>query len=107
MSGVRRQVRATMKKVFLAARNSMFVIYKNMPLLQFLINLPFLFAGVLVKWLFFCKKGFGRRYLEGIAEGIGQCRTCRKVRFKVGNLRNYVKIEWELITNIFRVLSHR
>lgn len=95
------------KKVFLAARNSMFVIYKNMPLLQFLINLPFLFAGVLVKWLFFCKKGFGRRYLEGIAEGIGQCRTCRKVRFKVGNLRNYVKIEWELITNIFRVLSHR
>jgi GT2 family glycosyltransferase len=95
------------KKVFLAARNSMFVIYKNMPLLQLLINLPFLFAGVLVKWLFFCKKGFGRRYLEGIAEGIGQCRTCRKVRFKVGNLRNYVKIEWELITNIFRVLSHR
>ena len=64
-----------------------------MPLLQFLINLPFLFAGVLVKWLFFCKKGFGRRYLEGIAEGIGQCRTCRKVRFKVGNLRNYVKID--------------
>lgn len=34
----------------------MFVIYKNMPLLQFLINLPFLFAGVLVKWLFSTKK---------------------------------------------------
>ena len=95
------------KKVFLAARNSMFVIYKNMPLLQFLINLPFLLTGVLVKWLFFCRKGFGHCYLKGITEGITQCKKCRKVRFKAGNLRNYLKIEWELITNIFRVLSHR
>lgn len=95
------------KKVFLAARNSMFVIYKNMPVLQLLVNLPFLTAGVLIKSLFFCKKGFGRRYLAGIAEGIRQCRNCRKVPFKVENLCNYVKIEWELITNIFRVLSHK
>lgn len=95
------------KKVFLAARNSMYVIYKNMPVLQLLINLPFLLAGVLVKWLFFCIKGFGHCYLKGITEGITQCKKCRKVHFKAGNLRNYVKIEWELITNIFRVLSHR
>ncbi len=95
------------KKVFLAARNSMFVIYKNMPLLQLLINLPFLFAGVLIKWMFFCKKGFGRRYLEGIAEGIRQRKSCKRVHFKVENLCNYVKIEWELITNIFHVLTHR
>jgi GT2 family glycosyltransferase len=95
------------KKVFLAARNSMYVIYKNMPVLQLLINLPFLLAGVLVKWLFFCRKGFGHCYLKGITEGITQCKKCRKVHFKAGNLRNYVKIEWELITNIFRVLSHR
>lgn len=95
------------KKVFLAARNSMFVVYKNMPLLQLLINLPFLFAGVLIKWMFFCKKGFGRRYLEGIAEGIRQRKNCKRVCFKAENICNYVKIEWELITNIFRVLSHR
>ena len=32
------------KKVFLAARNTIFVIYKNMPLLQLFINLPFILA---------------------------------------------------------------
>ena len=94
-------------KVKLAARNNVYLNYKNMPFIQLVVNFLPLFAGYAVKYLFFCKKGFGRRYLEGIAEGIGQCRTCRKVRFKVGNLRNYVKIEWELITNIFRVLLHR
>ena len=53
------------------------------------------------------RMGFGHCYLKGITEGITQCKKCRKVHFKAGNLRNYVKIEWELITNIFRVLSHR
>ena len=41
------------KKVFLAARNTIFVIYKNMPLLQLIINFPFIFAGMIVKTLFF------------------------------------------------------
>ena len=95
------------KKVFLAARNSMFVIYKNMPLLQLILNLLPLAAGVLIKWLFFCKKGFGDQYRKGIAEGIRQCTDCRKVHFKTRNLSNYVKIEWELFTNIFRVILHR
>lgn len=57
------------KKVFLAARNSMFVIYKNMPLLQFLINLPFLFAGVLVKWLVFLQKRIWTPLFRGHCRG--------------------------------------
>lgn len=73
-----------MKKVFLAARNSMYVIYKNMPVLQLLINLPFLLAGVLVKWLFFCRKGFGHCYLKGITEGITQCKNAEKFILRRG-----------------------
>ena len=44
------------KKVFLAARNSMYLIYKNMPFLQLLINLPLILLGILIKSLFFLKR---------------------------------------------------
>ena len=36
-------------KVRLSARNNLYLIYKNMPVLQILLNLPFLLAGFLVK----------------------------------------------------------
>ena len=49
-------------KVHLSARNNVYLIYKNMPPLQIFLNLPFLFAGFLVKFLFFPEKGNG----EGI-----------------------------------------
>lgn len=39
-------------KVKLSARNSIYLIYKNMPVLQILLNLPFLLPGYLVKLAF-------------------------------------------------------
>ena len=39
-----------------AAANNVYMIYKNMPLLQLLINLPFLLAGFGIKFLFFVKQ---------------------------------------------------
>lgn len=95
------------KKVALAARNSIYVIYKNMPLLQLLLNLPFLLAGIIIKCLFFARKGFAGQYAGGIAEGVKTCTKCRKVRFSFGNFWSYVKIEAELIFNLFRALFHR
>lgn len=95
------------KKVFLAARNSMYLIYKNMPLLQLLLNLPFILAGILIKTVFFVKKGFGREYVKGIAEGILSCRKCKKVRFHLRNTGNYVRIQLALWLNILRVLFAR
>lgn len=92
------------KKVFLAARNSMYLIYKNMPLLQVILNLPFILPGILVKLLFFLKKGLAGDYLRGIGEGIRTGHECRKVRFQAGHLKNYVRIQFELWLNIFRVL---
>ena len=43
-------------KAGLTARNNIFLIYKNMPLLQLIINLPFLILGFLVKYLFYVRK---------------------------------------------------
>lgn len=92
------------KKVYLAARNSIFLIYKNMPLLQFVLNLPFLAIGILLKWLFFIRKKFHREYIQGVCDGIRECRKCRKVSFKMKHLKNYIRIEFELIGNVFRIL---
>ncbi len=89
-------------KVSLSSRNSIYLVYKNMPLLQIIINIPALFLGIFVKWLFFVKKDYGRVYLKGIIEGIKTCRkNCRKVPFKVKHIWNYIKIECELICGTF------
>lgn len=85
-------------KVKLAARNNIYLNYKNMPLLQLLFNLPLLLLGTGVKYLFFRKTGFAADYAEGFWEGVKTARKCKKVPFRVKNLGNYLLIEWELFT---------
>ena len=88
-------------KVRLAARNNVYLNYKNMPLFQRGLNYPFLKVGQAVKARFFEKKGFGRIYRQGIAEGMRTRKSCRKVPFSPGNLWNYMKIEGWLIKGTF------
>lgn len=88
-------------KVKLAARNGIYLNYKNMPFLMLLMNLFPLAFGVFIKYLFFWKKGFKKAYVEGLKEGIKTCRTCKKVHFKWSNLGSYIRIEFELIINLF------
>ena len=70
-------------KTKLASRNSVYLIYKNMPALQILLNLPFLVMGFLIKTFFFARKGMGRDYVSGLVQGIRLSaspyyRVCRK-----------------------------
>ena len=88
-------------KVKLSARNNIYVNYKNMPVLQLLLNLLPLTAGYLVKWIFFLKIGFGKEYMEGIKEGFATCKEQKKVPFNPLHLLNYCRIEVELIANTF------
>lgn len=83
-------------KVKLAARNIVYLNYKNMPLLQLLINAPFLLAGTAIKYAFFRKMGLGSDYRAGLLEGFKTVRSCRKVPFHPKHLGNYLRIEWEL-----------
>lgn len=92
-------------KIRHSSRNSVYLIYKNMPFLQILINLPFFVAGFLVKAVFFARKGFGREYVAGLFKGARLCDRSKKVRFRTGNLMNYLRIQWELWVNIVRKLS--
>lgn len=92
-------------KVRLSARNNLYLIYKNMPVLQILLNLPFLLAGFLVKYLFFLKKGLGAIYLKGLMEAPELMKKKKKVLYQKGHLKNYLKIQLELWINIFRFFS--
>lgn len=93
-------------KVRISARNSIYLAYKNMPLLQLAINIPFLMAGVMIKQLYFIKKGLGRSYFEGIFEGISFCfsREARrhKISYKPERLSTYIALEVVLLANVFK-----
>lgn len=93
-------------KVNLSSRNSVYLIYKNMPFLQILLNLPFLILGYLIKFLFFTIKGMGGVYLKGVGKGIRLSCSPKgrqnKVKFCVKNLKNYVWIQLQLWLNILR-----
>lgn len=94
-------------KTALASANSVYVIGKNMPLLQWLWNLPFFLVGFTVKFLFFCKKGYGKIYLKGLADGFAKLHSpagkAAKVGFKLSRLKNYLSIQLALYLNLFRL----
>lgn len=92
-------------KVKLAARNNVWVVYKNLPIPLKIINFIFLFIGFLIKYLFFVKKGFGSTYLSGIREGLSTRNKITKVKFKSKNIKNYFKIEYKLIINTLKFLK--
>lgn len=92
-------------KVRLAARNNVWVVYKNLPIPQKIVNILFLFLGFLIKYVFFLKKGFGPTYLNGLKEGLKTRNKIKKVEFKSKNWKNYFKIEYELIKNTFKLLK--
>lgn len=83
-----------------SSRNNVYLIYKNMPFLQILLNLPFLLAGFGVKFLFFFMKGLGREYLAGIKNGFQISIKGKKVPFSLSHLGNYVRIQLELWANM-------
>lgn len=87
-------------KVHLSSRNSVYLAYKNMPAFQILLNFPFLFAGFVIKYLFFVKKGLGKTYRKGLKEGLFMCRREKKVKFCWKNLPCYGRIQLELWMNI-------
>lgn len=93
-------------KINLSSRNSVYLVYKNMPLLQIMINLPFLLLGFFIKELFFLKKGFGWIYLKGLWKGICLSNSKQgrknKVRITKDNWYRFLLIEIELIANMIR-----
>lgn len=91
-------------KIRYSSRNNIYLIYKNMPILQIILNLPFLAPGFLIKFLFFASRGYAREYLAGIKNGFSISRNGKKagkkVKFRLSNMKNYAKIQLELWVNL-------
>lgn len=91
-----------------ASANSVYLVAKNMPLLQCLLNLPLLLAGFFVKFLFFCRKKMGKIYLQGLWTGLKRSFSAEgraaKVPFRWKHLGNYFSIQLQLYLNCFRII---
>jgi len=89
-------------KVRLAARNNVWLNCKNMPVLMFLINLPFILLGVIVKQIFFILRGFGGAYFKGFWEGIaGIPKILRhSTVFRFSRTGNYIRMEGKMIADL-------
>ena len=84
-------------KVKLAARNNVYLNYKNMRGWQLILNSPCLLAGTFVKLLFFQKMGFGKDYVSGFLEGVKTLKRCKRVPSFKGRLKREIGIQLELI----------
>lgn len=93
-------------KARLTAKNSIYVAYKNMPLWQKVINLPFMMMGFLIKQAFYIKKGQGKAFFSGMLDGI-KLITSKEGRkhkqdFRQVKVLTQLQIEGELLFNILR-----
>lgn len=84
-------------KVKLSSRNNVYLILKNMPLIQLIINMPLLVIGFGIKQVFFIRKGYGKIYFNGLVEGVklfnSQKGHGNKVKYNSTNLKNYFLIQ--------------
>ncbi len=91
-------------KVHLSSRNSVYLPWKNMPLLQLVCNAPFLAIGYLAKYLFFVRKGLGASYRRGFLEGVKLCKEpqlkAQKARMLKQCRKDYLQIQMLLLKNL-------
>lgn len=91
-------------KVELTAANNLYLIYKNMPFLQILINLPLIVAGILIKHAFYVKKGLGKAHIKGLLSGFSKIfkGSGKRVRFGGKQILNSLLLQLELWLNCLR-----
>lgn len=92
-------------KIKISLRNNIYLIYKNMPIVQIIINSPFLILGLIGKLLFFLKKGYLKEAISGVIDGITTVGQINRTTFIRKNFINYISIEIDLIINTFKYLG--
>ena len=93
-------------KVTHSSRNNVYMIYKNMPVIQRILNTPFLLIGFGLKTVFFARKGLKEIYVAGLKEGWKMARSeegrRRRQKFRMRYSGSYFRIQLELWANMFR-----
>ena len=88
-------------KVRLSSRNNIYLIYKNQPLPQRILNFLPLLLGTVLKGAFYAKLGYFKEYREGIKEGLATRSKCRRAPKAARGLATYLSIEWDLIRGMW------
>jgi GT2 family glycosyltransferase len=93
-------------KVKYSARNSVLLLYKNMPTFQLIINLPFILLGHLIRYFYFCKHNLGKLYLESLVEGIRDTNKVKPIRLPLRQWSKYLRIEYKLVVDTWIYLRN-
>ncbi len=88
-------------KVRLAARNNIYLNYKNMPDWQLALNALPILLGMAVKYRFFRGLGFEKDYVDGVKEGWKTRKKCKRAVDNPGMRKHCLSIEGELIAGTF------
>lgn len=90
-----------------SGRNNLLLPYKNLPLLMFILNLPFLLLGYLTKTLVFHLRGYGKYWRQGFGEALRVLGQLEKPPFKLKNLPCCFWIEGSLMVSTVRFIVWR
>lgn len=93
-------------KVKISARNNVYLVVKNVPIVLLIVNLPVILAGFLLKYLFFWRKGFGTLYKTGLAEGIRTMGNVRREKFSTSKIKHYLRIQYLMIASTWYCIRH-
>ncbi|MEG1782017.1 MAG: glycosyltransferase family 2 protein [Oscillospiraceae bacterium] len=94
-------------KAIKSGQNTALLLYKNMPMLMFIINFPFIFIGFIPKYLAFLHHGFAKELMKGTKNAFKMSDKVQKPKFALKNLPNYFWVEWQMIKNIFVYVDYR
>ncbi len=91
-------------KVELTAGNNLYLIYKNMPVFQIVINAPLFIAGIFIKHAFYVKRGLGLAHIRGLMGGIKKIakNPGKRVIFGKTEIINAFRLQIELWVNLAR-----
>ena len=94
-------------KVKLSSRNNIYLLHKNMNLFWRIVNICPLSLGVLIKYLFFIRKGLGKDYITGVKEGFAlyNKNKDKKVKYAPAVFGRSIIINFWLVISTFGLLG--
>jgi GT2 family glycosyltransferase len=94
-------------KVKLSSRNNIYLLHKNMNLFWRIVNICPLSLGVLIKYLFFIRKGLGKEYIAGVKEGFAlyDKNKGKRVKYAPAVFGRSIIINFWLVISTFGLLG--
>lgn len=92
-------------KTKLSGRNSIYLIYKNMPVIMILVNLPFILIGYVLRVISYSKSKLGIFYIRSLIDGLKTLKFVRRQKFSFKKIGQYTYIQLVMIRDTYRWFS--